>query len=126
MARVVAGTDIGRREHNAALGWAADLQLAGRLDGEELLGEGFNLGGVLQQLVQDEVQQALAVVAASAVHQLQQRLQFEACTQHQHRTSTTRILCKSLMSCYLSCHECDVRIVDLLQRNTKTFSQNLG
>ena len=90
--RVVACTEIGR--HNAALGWVADLQLAGRLDGEELLGEGFNLGGILQQLVQDEVQQALAVVAASAVHQLQQRLQFEACTQHQHSTSTTRILCK--------------------------------
>ena len=51
---------------------AADLQLASRLDSEELLGQGFNVGGVLQQLVQDEVQQALAVIAASAVHQLQQ------------------------------------------------------
>lgn len=93
VARVVACTNIDRRESDA-LGWVADLQLAGRLDGEELLREGFNLGGVLQQLVQDEVQQALAVVAASAVHQLQQRFQFEACTQYQHRIST-RILCKS-------------------------------
>lgn len=57
-----------------------DLQLASRLDSEELLGQGLNVWGVLQQLVQNEVQQALAVVAASAVHQLQQRLQLEPCT----------------------------------------------
>lgn len=59
---------------------AADLQLASWLDSEELLGQGFNVRGVLQQLVQNEVQQALALVAASAVHQLQQRLQLESCT----------------------------------------------
>ena len=73
---------------------AADLQLASRRDGEELLGQGFNLGGVLQQLIQDEVQQALAVIAASAINQFQQGLQLEACA------TPAETLCNSIIILY--------------------------
>lgn len=61
---------------------AANLQLSSKPGSDKLLGQVVNVGGMLQQLAEDVMQEGPVVAAASAISQLQQCLQLEACTPH--------------------------------------------